>query len=76
MKDRTPNIAPRIEPVAAVDALGLPRHSSDYSRVTFDKSAILQVMANISDEVYAAEKRKRAIALALGQMLDGLENNS
>ena len=31
-----PSVAPRIEPVAAVEELGLPRHSSDYSHVTFD----------------------------------------
>jgi hypothetical protein len=61
-----PNIAPRIEPVDAVEELGLPRHSSGYSHVTFDESAMLEVMANIKDDVYAAEKRKRGTASASG----------
>ena len=39
-----PNIAPRIEPAVAIEELGLPR-SSGYSHVTFDESAMLEVMA-------------------------------
>ena len=62
-----PGIAPRIAPVDAVEELGLPRHSSGYSHVTFDESAMLEVMANIKDDaVYAAEKRKRGAASASG----------
>ena len=61
-----PNTTPRIEPVDAVEGLGLLRHSSGYSHVTFDESAMLEVMANIKDDVYAAEKRKRGTASASG----------
>ena len=49
-----------------VEELGLPIHSSSYSHVTFDESALLEVMANIKDDVYAAEKRKRGTASASG----------
>ena len=62
-----PGIALRIEPVDAVEGLGLPRHSSGYRHITFDESAMLEVMANIKDDaVYAAEKRKRGTASASG----------
>ena len=52
----------------AVEELELPKHSSGYSHVTFDGSALLEVMANIKDsnDVCATEKRKRRLASASG----------
>ena len=61
-----PNTTPRIDPVDAVEELELPKHSSGYSHVTFDESAMLEVMANIKDDVYATVKRKRGTASASG----------
>ena len=61
-----PGIAPGIESVDAVEDLQLPSHSSGYSHVTFDESAMLEVMENIKDDMHAAEKRKGGTASTSG----------
>ena len=73
MPDQQPRQTPpgqqptgRIEAVATVEGLELPKHSSGYSNVTFDESAMLEVMAGIEDGVHAAEKRKRGGMTASG----------
>ena len=54
-----PHPAPHVEKVTTVKELTLPKHSAAYNHVTFDESAMLEVIASIEDDVYAAEKRKR-----------------
>ena len=39
-----------------VEELTLPKNSSSYNYVIFDQSAMLEVIANIEDDVYEAEK--------------------
>ena len=57
---------PRVKAVTSVEELALPRCPPGYNRVALDESTMLEVVANIEDDVFAAEKRERRSASASG----------
>ena len=57
---------PCAEAATSVEKLALPRHSLGYNHVSFEESAMLELVANIGDDVYAADKWKRGSASAPG----------